>query len=123
MKLEPKAIPPVLRNVLPFPLMRRLRAVPFAYEPGTGRGTLVVAMAEPGDLAAQDDIAFAAGMRVRAVPASGEALDGILDLPLEGSAQRVRADQAGASSGLELRPDADRTTDYDWFIPGPETRY
>lgn len=126
MKLDARGIPAALRAMVPVDLMRRHRAVPFAYEPGSGKGTLVVAMAEPGDLGAQDDIAFAAGMRIRAVLASREAISEVLDAPREPRAPAPAPPEAEtllAERGIEFRPDEGRTTECGWFIPGAMTRY
>jgi hypothetical protein len=51
-----------------------------------------VAMAQPGDLAAIDDVAFATGMRVRVVPASPEAVDRAIEAHLGRSWAAQRAD-------------------------------
>ncbi len=69
------SVPRSVWSLLPERWIRALRAFPVALE-GIGRHTtLVVAMSDPGDLAAIDDVAFATGMRVRAVAVSPEAID------------------------------------------------
>ncbi len=55
--------------------IRLLRAFPVAVERGAHGPTIVVAMANPGDLAAIDDIAFATGLRVKVLPVSQEEID------------------------------------------------
>jgi len=59
--------------------IRALRALPVAVEPSPHGPVLVVAMADPGDLAAIDHVAFATGLRVKVLPSTleerGQALD------------------------------------------------
>ncbi len=64
----------LLRRV-PEKLVRSLQVLPVALRPGRGRGTLVVAMADPLDLAAVDEISFATGMAVKPVLASAYRLE------------------------------------------------
>lgn len=68
-------IPPSAWNLLQPRWIRLLRAFPVAVERGSHGPTIVVAMANPGDLAAIDDIAFATGLRVKVFPVSQEEID------------------------------------------------
>jgi hypothetical protein len=68
-------IPPGAWSLLQPRWIRLLRAFPVAVERGAHGPTIVVAMANPGDLAAIDDIAFATGLRVKVLPVSQEEID------------------------------------------------
>jgi hypothetical protein len=68
-------VPRSVWGLLPERWIRDLRVFPLAVERGARHATIVVAMAHPGDLAAIDHVAFATGMRVRAVGTSPEAID------------------------------------------------
>ncbi len=60
-------VSPSVLAIVPAGLLKKHRAVPIAYEAGRGRGTLVVAMSNPHDLAALDELTFASGLTVRPV--------------------------------------------------------
>ena len=66
--------PGVLRLV-PERLIRSRRVVPFAQVLEQGRATLLVATSAPQDLAVLDEVAFAAGMRVRGALATDRDID------------------------------------------------
>jgi hypothetical protein len=68
--------------------MLSLRAFPIAVDPGERRPTLVVAMANPDDLSARDDIAFSTGMRVKAVAVRDEEITRAIAVHVEGSGLR-----------------------------------
>jgi hypothetical protein len=68
-------LPPGASSLLQPRWIRLLRAFPVAVERGSHGPTIVVAMANPGDLAAIDDIAFATGLRVKVLPVSQEEID------------------------------------------------
>jgi hypothetical protein len=78
---------PVPRSVwtlLPTRLMHSLRAFPIALEPGKARPTLLVAMSSPGNLSAIDEIAFATGLRVKAVATSDDEIERAIAFHVEG---------------------------------------
>ncbi|HTP49673.1 MAG TPA: hypothetical protein VMK42_03160 [Anaeromyxobacteraceae bacterium] len=66
-ELDTSAVLPERTQLAPESLWRATCAVPVAREPGRGRTTLVVVMRDPDDLVAIDDLAFATGMRIRAL--------------------------------------------------------
>jgi hypothetical protein len=68
-------IPKSTWGLLPTRWIRTLMAFPVAVERGLKGQTVVVAMANPDDLAAIDDIAFATGMRVKVLPATREEIE------------------------------------------------
>jgi hypothetical protein len=76
-------IPQSIWGILSPRWIRALRAFPVAVERGTSGPTIVVAMANPGDLAAIDDIAFAAGMRVKVLPVTQEEIDRAIAIHLD----------------------------------------
>jgi len=117
-KLVAAGIPPVFRALLPTQFMRRHRAVPVSFERGTGSGTLVVAMVDPGDLQALDDVRFATGLPVRAVVAREEDIDEFL-----GAAPGGAAPSGGGAAAVEFRPDVACTVEAGWFVPEMVTRF
>lgn len=71
-------LPGEAQAILPNRWIRALRAYPVGVEPGPHGPVVVVAMANPNDLAALDDIAFATGLRVRARAATRDEVDRII---------------------------------------------
>jgi type IV pilus assembly protein PilB len=65
-----RAIHPSVVGLLPAKLIRSRRAIPIEKLSETRRGPLVVAFADPADLAAVDEIAFVTGFSVKAVLAA-----------------------------------------------------
>ncbi len=90
LEIGDRPIPPEVLALLPARLMRARRAVPLARLAETRRGPLLVALPDPADLAALDEIAFATGLDVRPVLASDEDVSRALDRLLDG----VHRDQA-----------------------------
>jgi hypothetical protein len=72
--------------ILPNRWIRALRAYPVGVEPGPHGPVVIVAMANPNDLAALDDIAFATGLRVRARAATRDEVDRIIAAGVESGA-------------------------------------
>src|SRR5512135_672181 len=107
------SVPRSVWSLLPERWIRALRAFPVAVEGDGRRAALVVAMADPGDLAAIDDVAFATGMRVRAVAASPEAIDRAIAAhlgPEEPPGTEGEASRSAPGRGAALpRPQA-------WFV-------
>jgi type IV pilus assembly protein PilB len=91
-------IPPQVLSLVPERLMRARRVVPLARLSDGKRGPLVVALPDPGDLAAIDEIAFATGMQVKPVLAAEPDIERALSRVLDGVVQRP--------SGFTDRPDA-----------------
>lgn len=63
--------------------IRTLRAFPVAVERGFHGPTIVVAMANPDDLAAIDHIVFATGLRVNVIPVSEKEIDRAIAVHLD----------------------------------------
>jgi type IV pilus assembly protein PilB len=91
-------VAPEVVQLVPEKLIRRRRVFPVAIAAQTRRGPLVVATAEPQDLATLDEVAFATGMIVKPVLASARAIDRLVARHLDEAAPR-RYD------GVELPPD------------------
>ena len=109
---------PEVAGLVPVRLLRAMRAVPLSRENVRGRGTLVVAMADPGDLRAVDELAFATGMRIRPVSADETDILRALGAGREPSPAREEAltlidigpvDEEPPASGLWLLPVAEET--------------
>jgi type IV pilus assembly protein PilB len=79
-------VAPEVMRLVPEKLIRRRRVFPIAIAAQTRRGPLVVATAEPQDLAALDDVAFATGMIVKPVLASARAIDRLVARHLDDAA-------------------------------------
>jgi hypothetical protein len=76
-------IPPSIWGLLQPRWIRLLRAFPVAVERGFHGPAILVAMANPDDLAAIDDIAFATGLRVNVLPVSQEEIDRAIAVHLD----------------------------------------
>ncbi len=77
-------IPPAVLRLVPERLMRARKLVPLARLSDGSRGPLVVALADPGDLVALDEVAFATGMQVNPVLASEGDIERALARVLDG---------------------------------------
>jgi len=84
-----RRIPDAVLRLVPQRLIRAKRLLPLALL-GTMRGPLVVAFADPSDLAAVDEVGFAAGMDVRSVLAGPHDLDVAIARHLDGWAPAPR---------------------------------
>jgi len=117
-------ISPTVRALVPASLLEKHRAVPIAYQAGRGRGTLVVAMSDPQNLHAVDDLAFAAGLDVRPVLADeGEILD-VLGLHPDDANVAHDEEPAAVVQPIEFsHSDEDPAAEAGWFESGFETRY
>ncbi len=76
-------VPPQVLALVPEKVMRARRALPLGRIEGR-RGAIVVALADPWDLAALDELAFASGMPVKPVLAADADLDRALARHLDG---------------------------------------
>jgi type IV pilus assembly protein PilB len=85
-------IPAQVLSLVPERLMRSRRVLPLARLSDGKRGPLVVALPDPGDLAAIDEIAFATGMQVKPVLAAEPDIERALSRVLDG---QVAARPAG----------------------------
>lgn len=81
-------IPPQVLALVPERLMRTRRVLPLARLSDGKRGPLVVALPDPGDLPAIDEIAFATGMQVKPVLAAEPDLERALARVLDGVTPR-----------------------------------
>jgi hypothetical protein len=70
-----RQVPPAVLALIPRKLIRAKRAFPLERLSEHRRGPLVVAFADPADLVAVDEIAFATGLAVRAVLAADWDID------------------------------------------------
>src|SRR5262249_35317421 len=94
---------PDARALVPGPLARRLHAVAIAVMTTSAGRTLLVAMRDPGDLSAIDELAFAAGMEIDARVVPETYLQAALEL--DGApADRDRAPARAAASSSEPSP-------------------
>ncbi|MHC4202700.1 MAG: ATPase, T2SS/T4P/T4SS family [Planctomycetota bacterium] len=109
--LDPGAVevPRDVLDMVPPDMARRYRIVPVGFERETG--TLVVAMADPTDLRALDDLRFMLGCEVRPVGANGSSVDAAIDKHysiLHGDIDRFAAD-CEAYRPFSLKAILDRT--------------
>jgi hypothetical protein len=83
-ELAGRWVAPEVVRLVPEKLIRQRRIFPVALAAQTRRGPLVVATAEPQDLAALDEVAFATGMVVKPVLASARDLEQLIARHLDG---------------------------------------
>ncbi len=81
-------------NLIPVNAARRHRALPVGY---VDKGTLLVAMADPTNVVAIDDIQMATGLDCRAAVAAGEDIDGLIG--------RLNSLQSAVSEAVEDEED------------------
>jgi type IV pilus assembly protein PilB len=105
-----KQVPRSVWSLLPEKIIRRRLAFPVAVEDGSRRGRLVVAMANPADLEALDEIAFATGRPVSPVPASLNQIRRAIAVHLDGRAP------SAAPLPIDL-PEEETPKTSDWLIP------
>ncbi len=98
-------VPPQVLALLPPKLMRTRRVLPLARLSESRRGPIVVALADPGDLAALDEVAFATGMEVKPVLASDADLARALARLLDGVAAPKPAGFAANADAIDLPED------------------
>lgn len=79
-------VAPEVVKLVPEKIIRRRRIFPVALAAQTRRGPLVVATAEPQDLATLDEVVFATGMIVKPVLASGRDLEALIARHLDEAA-------------------------------------
>jgi type IV pilus assembly protein PilB len=102
-------IPPQVLSLVPEKLMRARRALPLARLSDGKRGPLVVALPDPADLAAIDEIAFATGMQVKPVLAAEPDLERALSRVLDGVTPRPQG-VAERRDAVELPSDTNPLT-------------
>jgi type IV pilus assembly protein PilB len=78
-------VPQHVLALVPEKLIRGRRVLPLARLSESKRGPLVVALADPANLVALDEIAFATGMQVKPVLASEADLEGAIARLLDGA--------------------------------------
>lgn len=106
------AVPPAVWRLVPERLLRKHRAFPIGLGPSAA-ARLLLAMANPGDLAAADEIAFASGLRVVPIPAAPGIVAQMIALHLGGrpdADDAVEAIDLPEETGRHIRPE-------DWLIP------
>jgi type IV pilus assembly protein PilB len=84
LEIGDRAIPRHVLSLVPDRLIRTRKALPVERVGSGRRGPLVVALADPSNLATLDEVAFATGMAVRPVLASEEDLDRAIARLLDG---------------------------------------
>ena len=100
-----RQIPRQVLALVPEKLIRARRALPLARLSEHRRGPLVVALADPGDLAAVDELAFASGLQVKPVLAADEDLDRALARVLDGVDLPARSDSTGRMRAMQRARD------------------
>lgn len=103
-ELGDRTVPPAVLRLLPERLIRARRVLPLGRLGPRWGGAVVVATADPFDLKALDEVAFAAGRAVRAVLAAEEDLDRAIARLLDGVTLPPRGFQHRADA-LELPDD------------------
>jgi type IV pilus assembly protein PilB len=101
--LEDREIPESVIRMVPARILRARRVLPVALLTQPRRGTLLLATAEPLDIAALDEVAFASGRVVRPLLAPGSDIDRALARHLDGWRFRAPVDlPPEASEDVEL---------------------
>lgn len=103
-------IPRSVWSLVPARIIRARLAFPVAVEGGSMGGRIVVAMADPSDLVALDEIAFASGRPVSPVPATPAEIRRAIAIHLDAKAP------AAAPAPIDL-PDEESAQTSDWLIP------
>jgi len=91
-----RIVPQAVLRLLPEKLLRRRRAFPLALLSESGRGPLLVALSDPGNLVYLDELSFAAGMKVKPALAAEADIDEAIARHLD------RAGQAESLEPIEL---------------------
>jgi type IV pilus assembly protein PilB len=105
LEIGDREIPRQVLGLLPERLIRARKAIPVE-RIGTGRrGPLVVALADPSDLGALDELAFATGMAVRPVLAAEQDLDRAIARLLDGVVARRPPAFQDRADAIELPED------------------
>lgn len=98
-ELGDRRIPRAILNLVPISIIRRRHLVPLGLlQQAHRRGPLLVAVSDPADLTALDDVAFASGFPVKAVLASQSDVDQLIHRHFEGL-------DTGHPRALDLPPD------------------
>lgn len=101
-----RAIPSHVLALVPEKLVRARKALPVE-RLGTGRrGPLVVALADPNDLATLDELSFATGMAIRPVLAAEVDLDRAIARLLDGVVVRRDAGFGARQDAIDLPEDS-----------------
>lgn len=109
-EIGPRVVPPAVLGLLPARLVRARKVLPLELLGLGGRGPLVVAMADPADLCALDEVQFATGLEVRPLLAAEGDLDQAIARHLYGARPR---DGLARDDAIEL---------VDEIAPGPLVR-
>lgn len=104
-KLEGRTIPDYLKKLIPLEVAEKHKLVPIGLDGEYGKqsDTLVIAMSDPTDLNALDEIRFLTGKRVNPVLAAPREIDSIISLQYRGSVPVPMdgSDIGSAAAGLE----------------------
>lgn len=101
MPLWDKVVPRDVLALVPEKLIRARKVLPVARLREHRRGPLVVACADPSDLAVIDELSFASGLEIRPVLASEEELEAAIDLHLNQGGAR----EGGLPRAIDLPED------------------
>ncbi|HTP50489.1 MAG TPA: hypothetical protein VMK42_07320 [Anaeromyxobacteraceae bacterium] len=116
-------VSPTIRALVPERLLKKHVAFPVRYEAGRGRGSLVLAITNPHNLAALDEIAFATGLEVRPVQGDDAEIRALLGLA-DDTVKRDEPAPAQTVEPLEFNAgEEDPGAELEWFFPVGETRY
>ncbi|HYS82868.1 MAG TPA: hypothetical protein VEM76_19315 [Anaeromyxobacteraceae bacterium] len=90
-EIRNRRVPSATVDLLPAKLIRSRRVFPLVLSVRSRRGPLVLATAEPQNLAVLDEVRFATGMAVQPVLVSERDLDGLIARHLDGPEPELRA--------------------------------
>ena len=103
-------VPRHVLALVPPKVIRGRRVLPIARLSETRRGPLVVALADPANLVALDEVAFATGMAVKPVLASEPDLDAAIARLLDGALAVPRNGFADRTDAIDLPEDTSPLT-------------
>ncbi len=104
-ELAGRSVPMEVLRLVPEKIVRARKALPIALASESRRGPLVVAMAEPQNLATLDEIAFVSGLAVRPALASERDLDRAIARHLDGIDALALAEPDGPGDAVPLADD------------------
>ncbi len=116
-ELGDRLVAPEVLALVPERLMRARQVLPLERRAVHRRGPLVVALADPSDLAVLDEIAFATGLEVAPVLASEVELERALARVLDGAVQRRAPGFAGREDAIDLPDDTSPIPSSRWRLP------
>jgi type IV pilus assembly protein PilB len=103
-------VAPQVLAMVPQKLIRTRKVLPLARLAESRRGPLVVALADPADLHALDEVAFATGLDVKPVLAAEDDLDDAIARLLDGATARRASGHGARRDAIELPEDTNPLT-------------